>query len=346
MRLPGIPETILSINESFMSSTIKEVAARAKVSIATVSRALNNDVRVTEETKQRIMQIVHELNYKPNVLARNFVKQKSNLIGLILPEISDEFFTEVIKGVDEILYSNGFFTIVTSSHKYESLDDEIVTFINNGLISGLILLTPDLKPKLESILLESKQPVVLINSSTKLKKFDRIILDNYEGSFEMVKYLVQTKKYSHLAHITGPLNNDDAEQRKKGFLDACKNFGVKYSIEAGDFTRESGANGCKNLMIGKNKPQVIFTGNDMMAIGCYEYLHQNKMRIPDDVGIAGFDDIFVSQYLSPALTTVRIQIEEIGRNAAEILVKRIKNEIKSSSVTFKASSELIIRQSC
>ncbi len=329
-----------------MSATIKEVALKAKVSIATVSRALNKDSRVTEETRNRILKIAEELNYKPNILAQSFVKKKSNLIGLILPEISDEFFTEVIKGVDEILYSKGFYTIVTSSHKYESLDDEIITFINNGLISGLILLTSDLNSKLESILINSNQPIVLINSNIKLKKFDRIVLDNYEGAYEMVRYLVTKRKYSVLGHITGPANNDDAQQREKGFIDACKNFAVKYLVEKGDFTRESGFNGCKNLLSGKTKPQVIFAGNDMMALGCYEHLQQNKIKIPDDIGVAGFDDIFVSQYLSPALTTVRIQIEEIGRNAAEILVKRIRNEIKSSSVTFKASSELIIRESC
>jgi len=329
-----------------MASTIKEVAAKADVSIATVSRALNNDLRVTEETRQRITRIADQLNYRPNVLARNFAKKKSNLIGLILPEISDEFFTEVIKGVDEILFDKGYYAIVASSHKYQSLEDEVITFINNGLISGLILLTSDLRPRLERVFLESKIPVVLINSNAKQKQFDRISLDNYEGSFEMTKYLVTKKKYSVLAHITGPENNDDSQQRKSGFIDACKKYSVKYNVLPGDFSLESGYNGCKKLLSNKIKPQVIFAANDMMAIGCYNFAQQKNLKIPDDIAVAGFDDIFVSQYLRPALTTVRIQIEEIGKHAADLLIKRIRKEIKSSSVTFKASSELIIRESC
>ncbi len=135
-----------------MAATIKEVALKANVSIATVSRVLNNDPRVAKETYTRILQIANQLNYKPNILARNFVKRKSNLIGLILPEIIDEFFTEIIKGVDEVLYGEGYYTIVASSHKYKNLREEIVTFINNGLFSGLILLTPELDGKLQSVL--------------------------------------------------------------------------------------------------------------------------------------------------------------------------------------------------
>ena len=123
-----------------MASTVKEIAKKANVSVATVSRALNDDAKVKEETKELILSVAKKLNYTPNIIARNFVKQKSTLLGLILPEISDEFYTEIIKGVDEVSYDEGFYTIVTSSHKYESLEDEIITFIRSGLLSGLILL--------------------------------------------------------------------------------------------------------------------------------------------------------------------------------------------------------------
>lgn len=329
-----------------MAATIKEVASRAKVSIATVSRALNNDPRVTKDTRHRILQIVKKLNYKPNELARNFARQKSNLIGLILPEISDEFFTEVIKGVDEVLYNNGYYTLVASSHKYKSLKDEIVTFTNNRLLSGLILLAPDFKPSLEGVLLNSKIPIVLINSDPKQQKFDRVALDNYEGAFEMTKYLIETRNYKNLSFLTGPSTNIDAEMRKKGFIDACLKYHAVYSIEPGNFTKESGFEGCKNLLSRENAPRAIFAANDMMAIGCYDYIWKRGLKIPEDIAVAGFDDIFVSQYLSPALTTVRIQIEEIGRRAADTLIQKINNNGLSPKVVFKASSELIIRESC
>ncbi len=328
-----------------MAATIKEVALKANVSIATVSRVLNNDPRVAKQTYARIRQIANQLNYKPNILARNFVKGKTNLIGLILPEIIDEFFTEIIKGVDEVLYGMGYYTIVASSHKYKSLKEEITTFINNGLISGLILLAPELNEKLKSVLKKSSIPIVLISSDPSLNNFDRIALDNYKGALQMTEYLIREKKYTRLAHITGPAANNDSELRKKGFVDACKKHKVNYSIEVGDFSQESGYNCCRKLLSGKNKPGVIFAGNDMMALGCYDYVQKAGLKIPADIGIAGFDDIFVSQYLSPSLTTVRINIEEIGKHAAGTLIQRINNEIDSPGVAHLAVSELVIRES-
>ncbi len=172
-----------------MTATIKEIAAKAHVSIATVSRALNNDPSVTDGTRIQILKIAERLDYRPNILARSFAQKKSNLIGLILPEISDEYFTEVIKGVDEIAFSQNLYTIVASSHKYKSLEDEVITFIKNGLISGLILLVSNLDDKLASILSKSHLPVVIINSSSKIKKFDRIAVDDYQGSFSMTTFL-------------------------------------------------------------------------------------------------------------------------------------------------------------
>ncbi len=328
-----------------MAATIKEVAQRANVSIATVSRVLNNDPRVAKHTYDRILQIANQLNYKPNILARNFVKGKSNLIGLILPEIIDEFFTEIIKGVDEVLYGQGYYTIVASSHKYKSLKEELVTFINNGLFSGLILLAPELNSKLQSVLKKSSIPIVLINSDPAVKDFDRVALDNYKGAYQMTEYLILEKKYTRLAHITGPVTNNDSELRRKGFVEACRKNKVRYSIENGDFSQESGYNSCSKLLSGKNKPQVIFAGNDMMAIGCYDYIQKSGLKIPEDIGVAGFDDIFVAQYLSPSLTTVRINIEDIGKNAADTLIQRINNEIEPPRVLHLAFSELVIRES-
>jgi LacI family transcriptional regulator len=329
-----------------MATTIKEIAAKAKVSIATVSRVLNNDSKVSDETRKKILRYSNQLNYRPNILARSFVKKKPNLIGLILPEISDEFFTEVIKGVDDIAFDEHYYTIVASSHKYESLEEEVIALIRNGLISGLILLVSDLNKKMVSILSESHLPVVLINSNPDSKKFDAVTIDDYKGAYTMTKHLIKEKKYIRLAHITGPPDNDDSIIRKLGFIDACRKFGIKYSIEEGDFTRESGFTACKKLLNGRNQPQVIFAANDMMAIGCYDFIKQNNLRIPIDIGVVGFDDIFVSQYLTPPLTTVRVQIEEIGQKAADLLLKRIKNEDNSPKQTVNISTELVIRGSC
>ena len=329
-----------------MAPTIKEIAARAHVSIATVSRVMNKDPRVTEETREHILKIAEKFEYRPNILARNFAQKKSNLIGLILPEISDEYFTEVIKGVDEIAFSQNLYTVVASSHKYKSLKEEVVTFIKSGLLSGLILLVSNLNDELTSILSKSHLPIVIINSNNKNKKFDRIGIDDYYGSFSMTTHLIKKKHYNFLSHITGPLDNDDSGLRKNGFIDACKKYGVKYIIEKGDYSREAGFNACKKLMNLKSRPQVIFAANDMMAIGCYDFIKQLKLQIPQDIGVVGFDDIFVSQYLNPPLTTVHVNIDEVGKRAAELLLNKIQSSNNIPASVVHIPTELILRESC
>ena len=332
-----------------MSSTIKEIALKANVSIATVSRALNNDPCVISETREKILCISRELNYKPNILARNFVKKKSNVIGLILPEISDEFFTEIIKGVDEVTYTHGYYTMVASSHKYRTLDESILTFMQNGIVGGMILLVSSLNNNIKGILDQSKIPIVMISGHNETGKYDAVSIDNYQGAFNITEYLIVEKGYIKIAHISGPLDNDDALLRKRGFLDACRkhNLAINNSwIIKGDFTRETGKAACSELLKMKTKPQIIFAANDMMALGCYDAAAKAGIKIPEDLGIAGFDDIFVAKYLSPGLTTVRVQIEEVGKTAADILMKKIQRRNDASHPVVRISTQLVIRGSC
>ncbi len=332
-----------------MTPTIKEIAERAKVSIATVSRVLNNDHRVTEKTKKNVRRISEELNYKPNILARNFVKKKSNVIGLILPEISDEFFTEIIKGVDEVTFTHGYYTMVASSHKYRTLDESILTFMQNGIVGGMILLVSSLNNNIRGILDQSKIPVVMISGHNETGKYDAVSIDNYQGAFDITEYLIVEKGVKKIAHISGPLDNDDALLRKRGFLNALKKHNLTVNnawFIKGDFTRASGESALNELLKMKNKPQAVFAANDMMALGCYDAAAKAGVKIPNDIGIAGFDDIFVSKYLSPGLTTVRVQIEEVGKTAADILMKKIQGRTNSSHPVVKIATKLILRGSC
>jgi DNA-binding LacI/PurR family transcriptional regulator len=330
-----------------MAATIKEIADRAKVSIATVSRALNNDARVTQETRQLILKISEELEYKPNLLARYFAKKTSSIVGLILPDLTDEFFTELIKGVDEITYKHGFYTMVASSHKYRTLEESLITLAKNGLVGGMVLLISSLSKEIKEILNQTNLPVVLITGGTGSSGYDEVSIDNYKGAYDMTSYLIG-QKFKKIAHITGPDDNDDSQIRKKGFIDACHNNNITVNnswIIKGGFTKESGEHACTKLLSQKNRPEVIFASNDMMALGCYDAMEKHGMKIPDDIAVAGFDDIFISHYLSPPLSTVKVQIEEVGRKAADILIKRMNGDNSTRKHHVKISTGLVIRKS-
>jgi DNA-binding LacI/PurR family transcriptional regulator len=331
-----------------MTATIKQIAEKANLSIATVSRALNNDSSVTPETRKKILDISEQLNYKPNLLARNFVKKTSNSIGLILPDISDEFFTDLIQGVDEITFKNGFYTMVASSHKYRTLIDSVEAFSQKGLVGGIILLVFSMTEELKKILEQTNIPVVIIGGDDSFN-FDTVAIDNYQGAFTATEYLIKQKKYKKIAHITGPSDNYDALQRKNGFLDACKNNGVsinKSFIVDGNFTVDSGYHAFIQLLGLSERPQAIFAANDMMALGCYDAANYFNLKIPDDIGIIGFDDIFISKYINPGLTTVRVQIEKVGKTAAQKLIDKLNGNNGKLQTLIKIPTELIIRNSC
>ena len=332
-----------------MIPTIKQIAKKANVSIATVSRALNNDVRVTEITREKVLRISNDLNYKPNLVARNFVKQTSYAIGLILPDISDEFFTDIIRGVDEITYKNGYYTMVASSHKHRTLAESITTFSQTGLVGGVILLMSAMTDDIKNILNYTRIPVILIGGGKDENEFDTVAIDNYEGAFNATEYLIKKKGFKKLAHITGPAENYDSFLRKKGFIDACKKNGVsinKSFIVDGNFTIDSGYHGFIQLYGLPDRPQAIFAANDMMALGCYDAANYFNVQIPEDISLIGFDDIFMSKYINPSLTTVRVQIEEVGKAAATRLIERLNKPNGKGHSLIKIPTELIIRNSC
>lgn len=208
---------------------------------------------------------------------------------------------------------------------------------------------PTLTKEIKYILKNTKLPFVLISGGLHSYSYDTVSINNYQGAYDMTNFIIKKKGFSKIVHITGPKDNDDAKLRLKGFIDTCKENQLKINnsfIAEGDFTREGGKRICMELLSQKNKPEVIFAANDMMALGCYDAASKKGLSIPDDIAVVGFDDIFVSQYLSPGLTTVRVQIEEVGKNAANILVNRIKNKGKGKPERIYIPTELVIRGSC
>lgn len=330
-----------------MNITIKDIAREANVSIATVSRALNNKSNVDEYTKQNILKIAEELKYKPNFIARNLVKQETNVIGLVLPEIQGDFFTEIIKGIDQHAFPRGYNTVVAGSHSQRTIVESMIHFMDKSMIDGIIIMVPAVNDQIKEIIDRSTIPVVLISGKNELVDIDTVSIDNYQGAYSMTDYLIK-QGYTKIAHVRGPSNNNDAVERKKGYLDALKAYGIPVRedwIINGEFSLKGGEYAASRLLSLLDKPEVIFAGNDMMAIGCYKVIRAHGLKIPQDIGVTGFDDISISDLLNPRLTTVHVPISELGRTAANLLLNRIEKEKNNEQIEpkhIKISTGIII----
>ena len=328
---------------------IHEVAKLAGVSIATVSRAFNNSKLIKDATKSKIMKIAEEIDYKPSPLARGLSTQMTDTIGVIIPDIAGEFFTDIIHGIDEEAHRWNKFIIVASSHSQRDAVETLIDFMSSGRVDGVIMMAPQIHKEVPEIIGKSRRPVVLINSLNDIDEAISISIDNYQGTVANIEHLLE-HGYERIAMIKGPKDNCDAEERYLGYLETLQKHGININpnwIVDGDFTVRSGYYGFMRLMTLAERPQAIFAANDMMALGVYEGAKILKVSIPDDIAVTGFDDIYLSRLLSPRLTTVHAPIEELGGKAVRYLLKVINGEVNPLDAYHeKLSTGLIIGNSC
>jgi LacI family transcriptional regulator len=328
--------------------TIKDVAKKAGVSVSTVSKVINGNYKVSEKTKRKVLKAIEELNYLPNFTARSLVLKKTQTIGVVLPDIHGEFFSEVIKGIDKKAREHGYHVLITSSHSDIKELDEVLFSLVNGRVDGLIIMNPTLKTShVESRLLK-KLPIVLLNCCADMLDADIILIDNFTGAYNLTKHLL---KHGHrkIALITGPEDNTDSIERLRGYKTALIDSGIEPSqtlIFQGDFTEKSGYEAMKLITSLPERPTAVFALNDDMAIGAMMYAKKLGLKIPADMAIAGFDDIPMASYIHPSLTSVHVPIDKVGILAAEKLLNRIegKSDAKFSKTTLETT--LIVRESC
>lgn len=332
-----------------MDININEIARLAGVSIATVSRAINNNGSVKEETRQKIQTIARELNYKPNPIARGLSRKKTDTVGVILPEMVDEFFSEIIRGIDEEAYRTNNYVMVSSSYSQRNIVETLLEFMSSGRVDGLILMIPQINDDVTTLINKSKRPIVLLNNNIKNNNFVSFNINNFQGAFTVVEHLIG-HGYQNIALIQGPEGNIDANERYRGYVTALTNNRLPVNnslIIPGNFTVKSGYYGFIRLMSQPQKPEAIFAANDMMAVGVYEAARTSNLKIPQDAAVVGFDDIFLSRLLAPRLTTVHVPIVELGRKAMRYLLKMINNQVDpKTSYREELSTGLIIGGSC
>lgn len=327
--------------------TIHEVAQRAGVSVATVSRVFNNSDLVTKQTGEKIRSVARRLNYIPNASARSLSMKRTETIGMLLPDMHGEFFSEIIRGADAVAHKERYHLLVSASH---SNKEELETAIKmmSGRVDGLILMSPHLDSEtlvgryLKSI------PTVILSSSQAGGMHDSIRIDNVGAARQVVRHLISLG-HRRIAIVKGDPGNEDGEERLAGYHAELRANSIDIRDElivAGDFTAQSGHAAGRILLDLKSRPTAIFASNDEMAIGVLRHLRERGVSVPNEISVAGFDDIQISSLIHPSLTSIHVNISELGSLAVERLLFLLNSgQRRTSSSRIVLPATLIVRES-
>ena len=328
-----------------MAVTIKDVAREARVSVASVSRALNGHASVTDQTRRRIVRIAEQMRYMPHGAARSLITRRTQTVGALLPDLHGEFFSELIRGIDLAARSRGLHLLVSSSHD-DAREAAAALRAMQGRVDGLLVMSPHVDAGFLRNNVSADLPMVLMNTPVKGVRCSTLNVDNYGGAFTMVKHLIACG-HRRIALIAGPENNFDASERLRGYSAAIAKFApmIPAQIFQGDFTEESGYRAGQQLLATNVLPQAVFAANDIMAAGCLFAFKEAGVRVPDDIAVAGFDDIPIARFVSPPLTTVRVRITDIGARALGCLAAAIEDPAAAETSQI-LDTELVVRQSC
>lgn len=329
-----------------MGTTIREVARQAGVSVATVSRALNGSSSVRARTRKHVEEVARQLRYVPNGSARSLTTSQTRTVGVLLPDLYGEFFSEVLRGIDQTARQSHYHTLVSSSHN-DVAELEAALRAMSGRVDGLVAMSPDLDAASLEANLPASLPVVLMNCPVEASGLNTIQTDNYGGAFAMVQHLLDIG-HTRVATIEGAEGNHDALERLRGYRDAMANAGLPVAPEleqSGDFTERSGYEAMQRLLTVSLPPTAVFAANDSMAIGALRALREAGVAVPSAMSIAGFDDIPVASYMTPSLSSVHVDIHEMGQQAIEALLAAIEDDTHPPQAT-TIPTRLVIRESC
>lgn len=326
--------------------TIRDVAAKANVSVTTVSRVLNNKPDVSESTKARVKEAIEELGYKPSGLARGLVWQKTNSIGLIIPDINNPFFPALVKGIERRAKELGYSLILCSTENDKHEEAEALALLRSKQVDGIIL-SFSLHSQDALINLEKQGfPIVQIDRRIKKSNYPAVTIDNKKSAFRATEYLIE-QGHTEIAHVTGDLNVENARERLEGFRLVIEKYGLNYRsqwILEGDYSRETGKALMEEIIAMPKRPTAIFFANDLMAFGAYEAIFNHDLNIPADFSIIGHDNVEIACFVKPGLTTMDQPKYRLGQIAAEKLISIIEGEKNHYSENVMLENDLVVRE--
>ncbi len=327
--------------------TIQEVAKFAGVSPITASRALGNPKLVKESTRERVEAAAKELNFLPNFAAGMLSKNKSNMVGVIVPTLSNSIFADTIQALTEAIAPQGVQLLIgTNNYSMEREDQIIKTFISHRA-DALVLTGHTHTDYAEELIRNFEIPVVEIWNLRQGRDFACVGMSNYNAAYEMTEYLIN-KGYKRIGYIGGLLaNNDRSEDRLRGYKQALRDNDVEFDfsiIREAEFELPSGAEAMRSLLTLSDRPDCVFASSDIIAFGALIECQNKGVSIPDDIALAGFDDAVIGSMTKPGLTTVRIPRRQIGLKAGNIVLKMLQGD-KDISLVNDLGFDLAIRDS-
>ena len=330
-------------------STLKDVADKAQVSISTVSRVINAEPLVKAKTRERVEAAIEELNYLPNRVAQRLrsITTKNKLIGLVLPDVQNPFYVDVIRGVEECAYEHNFAVMIGNFNQDIAKEKLYLDVLQSELVDGIIVAPSHGKDQHIIDVIDDGYSVVCIDRGLIGVDVDVVKVDNEVGAFGAIEYLIGLG-HTRIAHITGHIQIPTTQERIAGYNKAMDKHGVEIDpdlIRNSQSNYQSGSDLMQELLDLPKPPTAVFTANNLLTLGALRTIHARGLHIPEDISIVGFDDMYWSNSLNLPLTAVRQSGHDIGYKAAELLVQKMRHPKRAaSSVVLK--TQLIVRQSC
>lgn len=330
------------------SVTIRDVAKKAGVSVATVSRYINRNAPVSADVAKRLKSVMAELRYVPHAAARNLASRKTRVIGLLLNNLHNDFFVPLLNGVEAVVRSKGYNLIVATYHA--DIRNETAPPIGPHNTDGLLVFSDGLVDEDLVNLNETGFPMVLVHRTPPATApIPSITVENVEITKELIDHLIRVHGKRRILFLRGPINQEDSIHRENGYKSALKDNGIPFDeklILDGEFERDISFDVMNRFLENGSRMEfdAVFTGDDDAAIGVLRSLRKHGLSVPQDVAVVGFDDLGFAPFLNPPLTTVRAPTEDVGRLAAEKLFKLLEDQPVNEMVILP--TEIIFRSSC
>ncbi|MBL8077344.1 MAG: LacI family DNA-binding transcriptional regulator [Anaerolineales bacterium] len=323
-------------------ATIKDVAQAAGVSTATVSRVLANNAPIKPETRERVLNAISQLNYRPNLIARSLRVQKSAKIGLVVSDIRNPFFTAIGRAVEDAAYEQGYSVLMCNTDENPEKEELYLNLLRDENVAGVIF-SPTQQFNIAAHTYEGRMPFVIIDRSVDAKEADMVLLDNVSAAYELTAHLIKNG-YRKLAGLFGDASTT-GQERNRGFLQALQEHDLHpVGVHFVSPRIQQGYDATLALLAQSDRPDAIFTSNSLLTAGSFQAMRDKKVSVPNEVALVGFDETTWGAMVDPPITVMAQPTEEIGRTATELLFQRIQEPSRQTQLVM-LNGTLIARES-